>query len=86
MKKNERLFNRIAPIGVNDILMAVQYRHLERPALNIPITSFEGLLDYTIDPNNLAQWTQYTTGVHRNIPIMGDHYLVSTHYKQVGTR
>ena len=83
MKKNERLFNRVAPIGVNDILMAVQYRHVERPCLDVPTVSFEGLLDYTIDPNNVAQWTQYTTDSHSNVTIMGDHYFVSTHYKQV---
>ena len=26
MKRNERLFERVAPMGVNDIMMAVQYR------------------------------------------------------------
>ena len=86
MKKNERLFERIAPMGVNDILMAVQYENVERPVLSIPVTSFEGLLDETIDPNNMAQWTTYTRGAYRNVTIMGDHYFVSTHYKQVCTR
>lgn len=26
MKRNRRLFDRVAPLGVNDIMMAVQYR------------------------------------------------------------
>lgn len=26
MRRNKRLFDRVAPIGVNDILMAVQYK------------------------------------------------------------
>jgi hypothetical protein len=26
MKRNDRLFERVAPMGVNDIMMAVQYR------------------------------------------------------------
>ena len=26
MKRNDRLFQRVAPMGVNDIMMAVQYR------------------------------------------------------------
>lgn len=83
MKKNKRLFQRIAPMGVNDILMAVQYKHRKRSALSMPVISFEGLLDETIDPNNMAQWASYTDGAFRNVPIMGDHYFVSTHYKQV---
>jgi surfactin synthase thioesterase subunit len=85
MKKNERLFNRVAPMGVNDILMAVQYRHLERPPLAMPVVSFEGLLDGTIDPNNMAQWQQYSGGSYRNVPIMGDHYFVSSHFREVRT-
>lgn len=83
MKKNERLFNRVAPMGVNDILMAVQYVHQERPPLRMPMVSFEGLLDYTIDPNNMAQWEQYCSSNYRNTTLMGDHYFVSTHYQQV---
>ena len=83
MKKNERLFNRVAPMGINDILMAVQYRHVERPPISVPVVSFEGLMDATIDPNNMAQWEQYTSGSYRNVPIMGDHYFVSSHYQEV---
>ena len=83
MKKNERLFNRVAPLGINDILMAVQYRHVERAPLAMPVVSFEGLLDGTIDPNNMAQWQQYAGASYRNVPIMGDHYFVSSHYREV---
>ena len=33
---------------------------------------------------NVAQWVQYTTGPYRNIEISdGNHYFVSTHYRQV---
>ena len=55
MKANERLFDRVAPMGVNDIMMAVQYRHVPRPPLRVPIVAFDGLLDATIDPCNMAQ-------------------------------
>lgn len=54
MKTNDRLFNRIAPMGVNDIAMACQYRFLETPKLNIPMTTFDGLMDNTIDPGALS--------------------------------
>ncbi len=50
MKRNERLFNRVAPMGVNDIAMACQYKFTPAAALTIPVTSFEGLADNTIDP------------------------------------
>ena len=46
----ERLFNRVAPMGVNDIAMACQYKFGQAPPLDIPITSFDGLADNTIDP------------------------------------
>ncbi len=49
MRTNERLFNRVAPMGVNDIAMACQYKFTPVPALDIPVTSFEGLADNTID-------------------------------------
>ena len=50
MKRNERHFNRVAPMGVNDIAMACQYRFTAALALDIPVTSFDGLTDNTIDP------------------------------------
>ena len=84
MQRNEKLFNRVAPMGINDILMAIQYRHIERPLLRLPVISFEGLLD-TIDPNNMAQWSQYSSSSFRNVTIMGDHYFVATHFQEVKT-
>jgi surfactin synthase thioesterase subunit len=83
MKKNERLFNKVAPMGVNDIMMAVQYKHRSMPPLDIPIISFDGVLDNTIDRGNMDHWSQYTTGKFTNILVQGDHYFVSTHYRQV---
>ena len=83
MKKNERLFNKVAPMGVNDIMMAVQYRHTPLPPLNLPITSFDGVLDGTIDRGNMEQWAQYTSEKFVNVPIQGDHYFVSKLYREV---
>ena len=83
MKSNDRLFQKIAPIGVNDIMMAVQYQHVPRDPLAPPIISFDGLQDATIERGNMDQWASYTTGTFRNIPIDGDHYFVSTLYREV---
>lgn len=83
MKRNDRLFKKIAPIGVNDIMMAVRYQHVPWPPLEVPITSFDGLADATIERGNMQQWAQYTNRNFCNVPIDGDHYFVSTHYRMV---
>ncbi len=83
MKKNDRLFRRVAPMGVADIMLAVQYPFQERAPLDIPIIAFDGLLDYTIQRGNMEKWAAYTSKPFRNVPIRGDHYFVSTHFRQV---
>lgn len=50
MRTNERLFNRVAPMGVTDIAMACKYKFFEAPKLDVPMTTFDGLADNTIDP------------------------------------
>ena len=86
MKKNDRLFRQVAPMGVADIMLAVQYPFQERPSLDIPIVAFDGLLDYTIQRGNMDKWGGYTSKAFRNVPIQGDHYFVSTHFRQVSIR
>lgn len=83
LKANDRLFQKVAPMGVNDIMMAVQYCYAPQPPLNVRMVSFDGQLDYTIDAGNMRKWGNYTVGSYRNVPINGDHYFVSTHYRQV---
>ena len=83
MKRNPRLFDRVAPMGVNDIMAAVSYRHTPRPPMAMPVTAFNGQLDNTIERGNMEQWQQYTTGPFRNVPVAGDHYFVSSQYRQV---
>ena len=70
-------------MGVNDIIMAIQYKHMPRPPLDVPILVFDGLNDATIDRGNMDQWAEYTSSLYRSIPIQGDHYFVSTMYRQV---
>ena len=83
MKANPRLYDRVAPMGVNDIIMAVRYKHRQQPPLAIPVTAFDGLLDATIQRGNMAAWESYTSTDWRLMPVRGDHYFVSTHYLQV---
>lgn len=84
MKKSERLFNRVAPMGVNDIMMAVQYRtDPSLPPLNIPLIVFDGSKDNTIPRGYMKGWRKHTTGRYRHVYIPGTHYFVSTHYREV---
>ena len=83
MRRSERLFNRVAPMGVADITMAVQYRHVQRPPLRgVPLTSFDGLADATIERGNMAHWRAFTDGPFRNVPVAGDHYFITTHFRE----
>ena len=63
--------------------MAVQYKHVPRPPLCLPIISFDGVKDATIDAGNMQQWAEYTTCTFCNVPVDGDHYFVSTRYRAV---
>ena len=83
MKSSDKLFRKIAPIGVNDIMMAVQYKYVPCPPLCLPIVSFDGIKDATIDAGNMQQWARYTTSTFCNVPIDGDHHFVSTRYREV---
>lgn len=73
-------------MGVNDIIMAVQYQHREMAPLNVPIIAFDGVLDGTIDRGNMDHWDQYTIADFKLIPVVGDHYFVSVHFRQVRGR
>lgn len=84
MKKSERLFQRVAPMGVNDIMMAVQYRHDPTlPPLNIPIIAFDGAKDNTIPNGYMKGWRKHTSKKYRHVIVDGTHYFVSTHYRFV---
>lgn len=50
MRTNERLLRRVAPMGINDIAMACQYQYSTAFEMDVPVTSFDGLADTTIDP------------------------------------
>ena len=84
MKKNDRLYNKVAPMGVNDIMIAVQYQHVARQPLDVPLIIFDGINDATIERGNMQEWAEYTSSWFKDVPIEGDHYFVSTKFKEVG--
>ncbi|KDD71443.1 hypothetical protein H632_c5012p0 [Helicosporidium sp. ATCC 50920] len=77
MKANDRLFERVAPLGVNDILMAVQYDHRPRPPLPVPLLALQGAQDATMEPHIMREWAGYTSAVFRYESVPGDHYFVA---------
>jgi hypothetical protein len=84
MKQNPRLFDRVAPMGVNDIMMAVQYRYDEsRSPLNIPVVAFDGTKDNTIPKGYMKGWRKHTSARYRHVYIPGTHYFVSSEYRKV---
>lgn len=84
MKKNDRLYKKVAPMGVNDIMIAVQYQHVARQPLDVPLIIFDGINDATIERGNMQGWAEYTSSWFKDVPIEGDHYFVSTIFKEVG--
>lgn len=50
MRTNDDLFQRVVRIVGPDLSMACQYKYLPGPPLEIPVTTFDGLMDNTIDP------------------------------------
>lgn len=87
MKNNQNLFNRVAPLAVNDIMMAIQYKYDKTaPPLNVPIIAFEGKKDNTIPNGYMKKWRQHTSSSYKHIQVDGTHYFVSTHYKDVTYR
>lgn len=86
MKKSESLFRRVAPMAVNDIMMAVQYTYnsAQKP-LPVPILAFDGVQDNTIPKNYMKGWYKHTTKYFHRIFINSNHYFVSSHYQEVAS-
>lgn len=85
MRANDRLFWRVAPLGVADITMAVSYRHdAGQPALACPVVSLDGRMDGTIARGAMRGWGRHTAAAHTHVPIrQGDHYFVAKLHRQV---
>ena len=93
MAANPRLFDRVAPIGVADILMAISYAAppADRPRLGGPgmhaVLAFEGGRDGTIATGAVAQWARFVDTVATPFTLHpipeGDHYFVAARHREV---
>ena len=64
----------------------VSLSYEEQPPLPVPIIAFDGTGDFTIPRGYMAQWCRYTSERFRRVSIAGDHYFVSTHFREVRRR
>jgi len=84
MKASEQLYNRVAPIAVNDIKMAVQYNFdSSQDWLPIPIIAFEGCRDNTIPKNYMKMWSKFTTSTFEKVEIDSDHYFAAKKFSEL---
>jgi 3-oxoacyl-(acyl-carrier-protein) synthase/surfactin synthase thioesterase subunit/acyl carrier protein len=87
MKQSEALFNRVAPMAVNDIIMAVQYQFspLNRP-ISAPIVAFDGLKDNTIPKGYMKGWSKHTESTFKRVLVNSNHYFVASKYMEVANK
>ena len=87
MKQSEALFNRVAPMAVNDIIMAVQYQFsiLNRP-ISAPIVAFDGLKDNTIPKGYMKGWSKHTESTFQRVLVNSNHYFVASKYVEVANK
>ena len=87
MKNSDLLYNRVAPIAVHDIMMAVNYEYQvwSRP-VSMPIIAFDGVRDNTIPKNYMKGWQKHSEISFERVLIDSNHYFVSSHYLEVACK
>eukprot|EP00889_Picochlorum_renovo_P005162 jgi/Picre1/32192/NNA_007538.t1 len=87
MKQSKDLYDLVAPMAVNDIMMAVQYEYsVENTPLSCPILAFDGAKDNTIPKGYMKGWTRHTQSSFERIVIDSNHYFVASEYLQVASK
>jgi surfactin synthase thioesterase subunit len=82
MKRSDELFERVAPMAVNDIIMACKYEYnaeFNKP-ISCPIIAFDGMQDNTIPRGYMKGWRRHTRKSFKRIPIDNNHYFVASNY------
>ena len=87
MKQSDALFDQVAPMAVNDIIMACRYDYLGgvNQPLSCPIVAFDGLQDNTIPKGYMKGWRRHTKSTFTRILVDSNHYFVATHYLQLAS-
>lgn len=87
MKQSKDLYDLVAPMAVNDIMMAVKYEYsVENTPLSCPIMAFDGAKDNTIPKGYMKGWIRHTQSSFERIVIDSNHYFVASEYLQVASK
>ncbi len=87
MKLSDALFDQVAPMAVNDIIMACRYDYLAgvNQPLSCPIVAFDGVEDNTIPKGYMKGWQRHTKAQFTRILVESNHYFVASHYLQLAS-
>ncbi|MEO2191081.1 MAG: beta-ketoacyl synthase N-terminal-like domain-containing protein [bacterium] len=87
MKQSDELFDQVAPMAVNDIIMACRYDYLAgiNQPLSCPIVAFDGVQDNTIPTGYMKGWGRHTKREFTRILVDSNHYFVASHYLQLAS-
>ncbi len=73
--------------AIGDLISCMSYDHVHFRNLPVPITSFEGILDETVEPGIMPLWSTFTSASFCNVPIAGGHdFLLSNHQEVIPCR
>lgn len=68
----------ILPTLRADLAVSERYCHAAQPALRCRVTSFAGIDDRQVPPEDVAQWQATTRGAFAHHPIAGGHFFLQT--------
>ena len=70
------LMHLMLPILRADFAICQTYSYQARPPLDCPITAFGGLQDADVSREQLAAWSEHTSGAFKMRMLPGDHFFV----------
>lgn len=74
--ESSELLQLMMPLLRSDFELIQTYEYQEGPRLSCPITAFGGLLDKEVTREDLAAWSEQTTGSFVLRMLEGDHFFI----------
>jgi medium-chain acyl-[acyl-carrier-protein] hydrolase len=75
--REEEMMQLLLPALRADITMNETYRYAAGPSIECPISAFGGHQDRSATTNELAAWSDQTTGPFRLRMFPGDHFFIN---------
>lgn len=87
MMASEKLFDKVAPMAISDIIMAINYVFdPSSKRISAPIVAFDGIRDNTIPEGYMKGWRTHTESSFKRILIDSNHYFVASHFLEVASK